>query len=237
MRWVVCGRPYPNSRSRSGVVVTFTTSRYTLKRRLTHQVQRQVREGAATFLPGVWSGFGAFANATWMKAEGNDGAGGAIALAPNPRIAGFNPFVANIGISYIRNRLNLRGSFNHRGRYLVGFNANESRATYAAARPTLDLKFLYNGERESLVSPLRCWRRPNSSMAQRAISTSVSGPTQVDGRQIAPTELLMRRAGELSKALFETRFTAPPIESPSISGVGDLVTSIRSIESESTVWN
>ena len=47
----------------------------------------------------------------------------------------------------------------------------------------------------------------------------------------------MRRSGELSNALFVTRFTAPPIESPSISGVGDLVTSMRSIESALTVWN
>ena len=100
-----------------------------------------------TFLPGWLKGFGAFANATWMNAEGNYGAGNAIALVPNPRIAGFNPFIANVGVSYIQNRLNLRASFNYRHKYLVGFNANESRATYAAARPTLDLKTLYNVNR------------------------------------------------------------------------------------------
>ncbi len=97
-----------------------------------------------TFLPGRLKGFGAFANATWMNAEGNYGAGSAISLAPNPRIAGFNPFIANVGVSYIQGRLNLRASYNYRHRYLVGFNANESRATYAAARPTLDLKTLFN---------------------------------------------------------------------------------------------
>jgi iron complex outermembrane receptor protein len=100
-----------------------------------------------TFLPGLFKGLGAFANATWMNAEGNYGTGGAIALAPNPRVAGFNPFIGNLGISYIQNRVNLRASYNYRHKYLTSFNANESRAVYAAARPTLDLKFLYNVNR------------------------------------------------------------------------------------------
>lgn len=47
----------------------------------------------------------------------------------------------------------------------------------------------------------------------------------------------MRRSPELSNALFETKLTLPPMESPSMSGVGDLTTSIRSTESEPTVWN
>jgi TonB-dependent receptor len=104
-----------------------------------------------TFLPGVLKGLGAFANATWMNAEGNYGAGSAIALAPNPRIAGFNPFIGNIGVSYIQNKWNLRATFNYRHKYLSGFNANESRATYLAARPTLDLKTLYNINRRFSV--------------------------------------------------------------------------------------
>lgn len=104
-----------------------------------------------TFLPGVFQGLGAFANATWMNAQGNYGAGNAISLAPNPRVAGFNPFIANVGVSYIRSRVNLRASFNYRHRYLTGFNANESRATYAAKRPTLDLKTLYNINRHFSV--------------------------------------------------------------------------------------
>ena len=101
-----------------------------------------------TFLPGIFKGLGTFANATWMNAEGNYGAGNAIALVPNPRVAGFNPFVGNIGISYIQNKVNLRASYNYRHKYLTGFNANESRATYAAARPALDLKALYNVNRQ-----------------------------------------------------------------------------------------
>ncbi len=104
-----------------------------------------------TFLPGIWKGLGAFANATFMNAEGNYGAGNAIALAPNPRIAGFNPFIANAGISYIRSKLNLRATYNYRHKYLTTFNANESRAVYFAARPTLDLKTLYNINRHIAV--------------------------------------------------------------------------------------
>lgn len=104
-----------------------------------------------TFLPGIWKGLGAYANLTRMQAEGNYGAGSAIALAPNPRVAGFNPFVANVGVSYIRSKLSLRASYNYRGRYLTGYNANESRATYAHARPTVDIKTLYNVNRRFSV--------------------------------------------------------------------------------------
>ncbi len=104
-----------------------------------------------TFLPGIWKGLGAFANATWMDAQGNYGAGSAISLAPNPRVAGFNPFIGNVGLSYIQSRVNLRATFNYRHRYLTGYNANESRAGYFAARPTLDLKTLYNINRRVSV--------------------------------------------------------------------------------------
>ena len=104
-----------------------------------------------TFLPGIWKGLGAFANATWMKAEGNYGAGNAIALAPNPRVAGFNPFIGNIGLSYIQGRVNLRATYNYRHRYLGTFNVNESRAGYFPRRATLDLKSLYNINRHFSV--------------------------------------------------------------------------------------
>lgn len=104
-----------------------------------------------TFLPGIWKGLGGFANATWMEAQGNYGAGNSIALAPNPRVAGFNPFIGNVGISYIQSRLNLRASLNYRHKYLATFNANESRAGYIPARPTLDIKTLYNFDRRISV--------------------------------------------------------------------------------------
>ncbi len=47
--------------------------------------------------------------------------------------------------------MNLRASFNYRHKYLTSFNANESRAGYAAARPTLDIKTLYNINRRISV--------------------------------------------------------------------------------------
>jgi len=101
-----------------------------------------------TFLPGFLKGLGAFANATWMEAEGNYGSGTAIALAPTPKIAGFNPFNANAGVSYINNRLTVRVQLNHRGRYLLTFNANESRQIYARKRTTVGLKTSYRFTRQ-----------------------------------------------------------------------------------------
>jgi TonB-dependent receptor len=100
-----------------------------------------------TFLPGFWSGFGAFANFTKMEAEGNYGSGTAIALAPTPKIAGFNPLNANAGISYIRNKVTFRVQLNHRARYLLTFNANESRLVYARARTTVGVKTSYRFSR------------------------------------------------------------------------------------------
>jgi TonB-dependent receptor len=96
-----------------------------------------------TFLPGFWKGFGAFANFTRMEAEGNYGSGTAIALAPTPKIAGFNPLNANAGVSYINNKLTARVQMNYRGRYLLTFNANESRQVYARKRMTIGVKTSY----------------------------------------------------------------------------------------------
>ena len=95
------------------------------------------------FLPGFWSGLGAFANSTHMKAEGNYGNGNAIALAPAAKIAGFNPFVANVGISYIKDKVSIRFQYNMRGRYLGTYSTNESRQVYLKARDTLDIKTVY----------------------------------------------------------------------------------------------
>ncbi|MBI4625028.1 MAG: TonB-dependent receptor [Verrucomicrobia bacterium] len=96
-----------------------------------------------TFLPGFWSGFGAFANVTVMRAEGNYGAGSAIALAPNPKVAGFNPRTGNAGVSYIKGKVSVRLQANHRGQYLTSFNTNVSRMVYARKRTALDLKTVY----------------------------------------------------------------------------------------------
>jgi TonB-dependent receptor len=96
-----------------------------------------------TFLPGFWSGFGAFANVTVMRAEGNYGAGSAISLAPNPKVAGFNPRTGNAGISYIKGKVSVRVQVNHRGQYLTSYNTNASRMVYAMKRTAVDLKTVY----------------------------------------------------------------------------------------------
>ncbi|MEY4940726.1 MAG: hypothetical protein RIQ93_2461 [Verrucomicrobiota bacterium] len=97
-----------------------------------------------TFLPGFWSGLGAFANSTHMSAEGNYGNGNATTLAVVDKIAGFNPFVANLGVSYIKDRVSVRFQYNMRGRYLGTYSANESRQVYLKARDTLDIKTVYH---------------------------------------------------------------------------------------------
>ncbi|MEY4939465.1 MAG: hypothetical protein RIQ93_1200 [Verrucomicrobiota bacterium] len=96
-----------------------------------------------TYLPGFWSGFGAFANLTVMRAEGNYGAGNAIALAPTPKVAGFNPRVGNVGVSYIKKSVSVRLQVNHRGEYLSTYNTNISRMVYVLKRTALDLKTVY----------------------------------------------------------------------------------------------
>jgi TonB-dependent receptor len=96
-----------------------------------------------TFLPGWLSGFGAYMNYTRMQVEGNYGSGAAIALAPTSEVAGFNPEVGNVGISYIKNKVSIRFQFNHAGRYLVTFNANQSRLIYSPSRDVLDIKTTY----------------------------------------------------------------------------------------------
>jgi TonB-dependent receptor len=105
-----------------------------------------------TFLPGFWSGLSAFANMTRMQAEGNYGNGNALgtgpaALTPPAKIAGFNPFIANLGISYIKGRASVRFQYNMRDRYLVTYNVNESRQVYLTARNTLDIKTVYHFSR------------------------------------------------------------------------------------------
>jgi len=104
-----------------------------------------------TFLPGWWSGFGAFANYTRMQVVGNYSTGTAIntgiaagnPLAPTSEVAGFNPETANLGISYIKNRASVRVQFNHYGRYLTGFSLTRSALTYSRARDVVDIKTTY----------------------------------------------------------------------------------------------
>jgi len=103
------------------------------------------------FLPGWWSGFGAFANYTRMEVVGNYSTGSAIntgvsagnPLAPTSEVAGFNPETGNVGISYIKNRATIRVQLNHYGRYLSGFSLTRSALTYMQARDAVDIKTSY----------------------------------------------------------------------------------------------
>ena len=96
-----------------------------------------------TFLPGFWSGFGGFANYTRMQVEGNYGTGTAIALAPTSEVPGFNPVTANLGVSYIKNRINVRLQYNFTGRYLVTFSENQSRRQYLNARSSVNIRSVF----------------------------------------------------------------------------------------------
>ena len=96
-----------------------------------------------TFLPGIWSGLGVYANYTKMDIEGNYGAGTAISLTPTSEVPGFNPITGNAGISYIRNRVSLRLQYNYSGRFLSSYSANQSRLIYAKARPIFIVKTEY----------------------------------------------------------------------------------------------
>lgn len=100
-----------------------------------------------TFLPGFWSGLGAYANYTRMDIEGNYAAGNAISLAPTSEVAGFNPETANFGVSYIKNRVTVRLQYNHYGRFLTGFSLTQSALTYSRARDVIDIKTAYQFSR------------------------------------------------------------------------------------------
>ena len=96
-----------------------------------------------TFLPGWLAGFGAFANYTKLSAEGNYNTGNVTAAAPTAEVAGFNPQLANLGVSYIRNKISFRVQFSHRDRFLVTYSPTESAKAYARKRNTFDLKTGY----------------------------------------------------------------------------------------------
>ncbi len=125
-----------------------------------------------TFLPGFLGGLGAYGNWTRMATEGNYGAGNAISLAPNPKgkVAGFNPETANLGLSYIRNRLTVRLQLNHRARYLTTYNVNEAQLVYTIRRDTLDVKTLYQFNRR-----VSAYLDVNNILQEYEIGTDIGG--------------------------------------------------------------
>ena len=104
-----------------------------------------------TFLPGFWSGFGAYANYTRLTAEGQYGTGDAINLTSNNtlatastrELAGFVPENANAGLSYIRNGITIRINFGYSGRRLQTYNARQSLLIYQLAAKTVDVRTMF----------------------------------------------------------------------------------------------
>jgi len=94
------------------------------------------------FLPAPWSGLGVHATYTRMQSTGQYSSGGA--LVTTREVPGFNPFVANAGISYIRGRATVRLQYNYTGRFLRAFNAKDSRLQYNIPRRTVDLRTRFN---------------------------------------------------------------------------------------------
>ncbi|MSU47974.1 MAG: TonB-dependent receptor [Opitutus sp.] len=92
------------------------------------------------FLPGWWSGFGAFANYTWLDTEGNYGG---TTVQTTSTLAGFVPKAANCGVSYIRNKMNFRVSYGFNSEALAAFNAVENLKRYKLATHRIDVKIKY----------------------------------------------------------------------------------------------
>lgn len=94
-------------------------------------VQRQFRD-----LPGFWSGFGAFANFTYLKAQGDFGG-----LAITTQLPNMTPRSLNAGISYVGKGWQVRPLINWQDRTYRGTSGT---ADYdSAARTRIDLKLNY----------------------------------------------------------------------------------------------
>lgn len=116
-----------------------------------------------TFLPGWWSGFGAFANYTRMNVAGNYAGGNVTARAPTSEVAGFNPETGNAGLSYIKNKITVRVQLNHHGRYLTGFSTIRSALTYSRSRNVVDVKTAFQISRNfsAYLDVVNVFERPD----------------------------------------------------------------------------
>ena len=91
-----------------------------------------------TFLPGAWGGLGAFANYTRLTTEGDYGVRGAVQTTGT--LPGFTPSAANLGLSYIRGRWNLRAAYGMAGEILMAYNAAPNLRRYRLASHRVELK-------------------------------------------------------------------------------------------------
>ncbi|PTX98540.1 TonB-dependent receptor [Opitutus sp. ER46] len=94
-----------------------------------------------TNLPGFWSGFGLFANATWLETKGDYGDVGSVVT--QSELPNFTPRAANVGVSYIRNRWTVRVMANHTGNRLIVYNDDPSQREYQFATTPIDVNLAY----------------------------------------------------------------------------------------------
>lgn len=93
-----------------------------------------------SFLPGIWSGFGVFANYTYLETQGNYGR---LNEPTNSALVNFIPRVASAGLSYNRSRYMARINANFTDDYLRAYNANPLLMSYRKTKTIVDLKVSY----------------------------------------------------------------------------------------------
>jgi iron complex outermembrane recepter protein len=91
-----------------------------------------------TFLPGWLGGFGAFANYTRLLTRGTFA--GTVVV---DKLANFTPVASNVGLSYIRSKITLRGQLNYVGERLTSFNSNPGQRQYQEQRSSVDVSIKY----------------------------------------------------------------------------------------------
>ncbi|MFZ9748021.1 MAG: TonB-dependent receptor [Opitutaceae bacterium] len=94
-----------------------------------------------SFLPGFWRGFGAFANFTWLRSEGDYGTPGATRTGATLPL--FTPRTGNVGVSYLAHGWTVRVKVNHMSDRLETYNANPSRRVYDKGSTPVDVNLAY----------------------------------------------------------------------------------------------
>jgi len=90
---------------------------------------------------GIWRGFVAVANITWLRTEGDYG-------TPGARLSGgqlplFTPRTGNVGLSYIGHGVTVRAKMNYSSDRLNSFNADPSRRVFDKGSTPIDLNLAY----------------------------------------------------------------------------------------------
>jgi TonB-dependent receptor len=92
------------------------------------------------FLPGWWNGFGLFANYTWLDTKGDYGGS---TVQTTSTLPGFVPRAANVGISYIRDKINFRVIYGFNGKALQAYNAAVNLRRWKLPTHRIDIKLKY----------------------------------------------------------------------------------------------